>query len=200
MGKDSYMVYRRRDDGQVVEVRNTKLDNRWVVPFNPTLLMLYNCHINVDICSSIKAVKYLYKYIYKGPDGASYSVDKSDNGDKVVIDEIKRFRDARCVTPLEAAYQSYGFSLYQMYLHVLQLIVHLPGMHMLAYNNRDDLHNVINHEQSQKSMLIEYFMMNSVDPFAHSFLYRDFPEYYRWDRTEKEWLRRKQRTQIGRFF
>jgi hypothetical protein len=61
-------------------------------------------------------------------------------------------------------------------------------MHMVAYNERDDLHNVINHEQSQKSMLIEYFWMNSVDPFGHSFLYREFLEYYRWDRTEKEWL------------
>jgi hypothetical protein len=40
--------------------------------------------------------------------------------------------------------------------------------------------------------------MNSVKPFAHSFLYREFPEYYRWDRLKKEWLRRKQRTQIGR--
>jgi hypothetical protein len=37
-----------------------------------------------------------------------------------------------------------------------------------------------------------------VDPFVHSFLYREFPEYYRWDRVEKEWLQRKQRTQIGR--
>jgi hypothetical protein len=53
MSKDSYPVYRRRDDGQVVEVRNAKLDNRWVVPFNPSLLMLYNCHINVEICSRI---------------------------------------------------------------------------------------------------------------------------------------------------
>jgi hypothetical protein len=91
-------------------------------------------------------VKYLYKYIYKGPDGASYSVDKSDNGDKVVIDEIKRFRVARCVTPPEAAYQLYGFSLYQMYPHVLHLTVHLSGMHMVAYNERDDLRNVINRE------------------------------------------------------
>jgi hypothetical protein len=99
MGKDSYPVYRRRDDGQVVEVRNAKLDNRCVIPFNPSLLMLYNCHINVEICSSIMAVKYLYKYIYKGLDGAPYSVDKSDNGDNDTIDEIKRFRDARCVTP-----------------------------------------------------------------------------------------------------
>jgi hypothetical protein len=59
---------------------------------------------------------------------------------------------------------------------------------VVAYNERDDLHNVINCEQSQKYMLIEYFRMNNVDPFAHSFLYREFLEYYRWDRTEKEWL------------
>jgi hypothetical protein len=137
-----------KDSGQVVEVRNSKLDNRWVVPFNPSLPMLYNCHINVEICSSIKAVKYLYMYIYKVPDGASYSVDKSDNGDKVVIDEIKWFKDARCVTPLEAAYRLYGFSLYHMHPHVLQLTIHLPRMHIVAYNDRDDLHNVINHEQS----------------------------------------------------
>jgi hypothetical protein len=119
MGKGSYLVYRRTDDGQVAEVRNSKLDNTWVVSFNPSLLMLYSCHINVEICSSIKAVKYLYKYIYKGPDGASYLVDKYDNGDKVVIDEIKWFRDARCLTPPEVAYRLYGFSLYQMYPPVL---------------------------------------------------------------------------------
>jgi hypothetical protein len=69
---------------------------------------------------------------------------------------------------------------------------------MVAYNERDDLRNVINHEQSQKSILIEYFWMNNLDPFAHSLLYREFIEYYRWDKTEKEWLRRKQRTRIDR--
>jgi hypothetical protein len=112
MGNGSYLVYRRTDDGQVAEVRNSKLDNMWVVSLNPSLLMLYSCHINVEICSSIKAVKYLYKYIYKGPDGSSYLVDKYDNGDKVVIDEIKWSRDARCLTPPEVAYRLYGFSLY----------------------------------------------------------------------------------------
>jgi hypothetical protein len=40
MGKDSYPIYRRRDDEQVVEVRNAKLDNRWIVPFN----LLYLCY------------------------------------------------------------------------------------------------------------------------------------------------------------
>jgi hypothetical protein len=45
-------------------------DNRWVVPYNPYLTMWYQCHINVEVCSSITAVKYLYKYVYKGHDRA----------------------------------------------------------------------------------------------------------------------------------
>jgi hypothetical protein len=86
-------------------------------------------------------VKYLYKYIYKSLDGVSYSVDKYDNVDKVVIDEIKRFRDARCVTPPETSYRLYDFSLYEMDPPVLQLTVHLPGVDIVAYNERDDLCN-----------------------------------------------------------
>jgi hypothetical protein len=32
--------------------------------------MWYQCHINVEVCSSITVVKYLYKYVYKGHDRA----------------------------------------------------------------------------------------------------------------------------------
>lgn len=53
-GKDSYPIYRRRDDGLKVKIRGAELDNRWAVPYNPMLLMRYNCHINVEACSSIK--------------------------------------------------------------------------------------------------------------------------------------------------
>jgi hypothetical protein len=56
-GKDSYPLYRRRDDGRRVKVRGAELDNRWMVPYNLGLLMTYNCHINVEACSSIKACK-----------------------------------------------------------------------------------------------------------------------------------------------
>ena len=47
---------------------NRLLNNSWVVPYNPYLLLRYNCHINVEICASTKATKYLYKYIHKGGD------------------------------------------------------------------------------------------------------------------------------------
>jgi hypothetical protein len=79
-GKDSYPVYRRRDDGRKETVRGHMLDNRWVVPYNPYLIRTFNCHINVEACSSIKSVKYLFKYIYKGHDRASVAV--RENGKK----------------------------------------------------------------------------------------------------------------------
>ena len=76
-GKDSYPIYRRRDNGCKEKVRGYELDNRWVVPYNPHLLRVFNCHINVEACSSIKSVKYLFKYVYKGHDRASIAVRES---------------------------------------------------------------------------------------------------------------------------
>jgi hypothetical protein len=106
-GKDSYTLYRRRDDDQRVKIREAKLDNRWVVPYNPGLLMRYNCHINVEACSSIKVCKYLFKYVYKGHNCASFSTV-----DARVINEIHQYRDARYITPLKVVHKIFGFPLF----------------------------------------------------------------------------------------
>jgi hypothetical protein len=109
-GKDSYPVYRRREDGRKEKVRGHELDNRWVVPYNPYLLRLFNCHINVEACGSIKAVKYLFKYIYKGHDRASVAVREADKEDSEGnVDEIKQYRDARVIGTLLFCPYSYIF-------------------------------------------------------------------------------------------
>ncbi|KAJ1255429.1 hypothetical protein BS78_K230700 [Paspalum vaginatum] len=118
-GKDSYPVYRRREDGHKEMVRGNELDNRWVVPYNPFILMYFNCHINVEVCSSIKAVKYLYKYLYKGHDRASISVNEADGQGNV--DEIKMYRQARWVTPPEALWRIYSFDLSKISPPMMQL-------------------------------------------------------------------------------
>ena len=64
VGNNSFPKYRHRDDGTSIKVSGKDLDNRWVVPYNAYLHTKFDCHISVEICSTIKAVKYLYKYIY----------------------------------------------------------------------------------------------------------------------------------------
>nr|XP_020179428.2 uncharacterized protein LOC109765053 [Aegilops tauschii subsp. strangulata] len=172
------------------------LDNRWVVPYNPYLLRMFNCHINVEVCSSIKAVKYLYKYIYKGHDKASFSIDQPDADGN--IDEIKRYVDARWITPPEAMWRIFGFPLCANYPPVLQLPLHLPNMHRVAFNAQADLKNVVASENISKSMLTEYFKANQEHPRARNILYKDFPGRFTWQKKKKFWKPRVERFQIGR--
>jgi hypothetical protein len=162
--------------------------------------MRYNCHINVEACSSIKAVKYLFKYIYKGHDRASFSVDPAGDNEGEVINEIKQYRDARFVGPQESCYRLYAFPMYGIYPSVLQLQLHLEDMQPITFKEGDDLDDVVNRPSSTSTMLTEYFKMNEVDPYAKNFLYKEFPEFYKWIKGKKKWQRRtlRGRGQIGR--
>nr|XP_051201884.1 uncharacterized protein LOC127315434 [Lolium perenne] len=194
-GKDSYPVYRRRKDGRHAKVRGQILDNRWVVPYNPYLLRMFNCHINVEVCSSIKAVKYLYKYIYKGHDRTSFNIDQPDNDGN--IDEIKRYVDARWVTPPEAMWRIFGFKLCDNSPSVLQLPLHLPYMHRVTFKAGENLTDVLARDKAESSMLTEYFVANNNHPWARHILYRDFPGSFTWQ-TSKYWKPRQERHQVGR--
>jgi hypothetical protein len=79
------------------------------------------------------------------------------DGQPLVINEIKQYRGGRCITAIVAIYRLYGFPLYDMSPFVLQMQVHLPGRHMVAYKARDDLNNVVRNPNSQRSMLTEHF-------------------------------------------
>ncbi|PWZ05548.1 ATP-dependent DNA helicase PIF1 [Zea mays] len=177
-GKDSYPIYRRRDDDRKEKVRGCELDNRWVVPYNPYRLHLFNCHINVEACGSIKAVKYLFKYIYKGHDRVSIVMRDASKADDDV-EEIKQYRDARWVTPPEALWRIYGFELSQISPPVMQLQLHLPNMHMVAFHERQMVERVVNCPGVDRSMLTSYFEANRLHEEARGILYRDFPEWKR---------------------
>jgi hypothetical protein len=58
-------IYRHRDTGRIILVHGVELDNCWVVLHNVYLLTKYDAHINLEVCNNIRAVKYLFKYIYK---------------------------------------------------------------------------------------------------------------------------------------
>ncbi|GAA0157453.1 hypothetical protein LIER_38465 [Lithospermum erythrorhizon] len=100
-GKGSYPIYRHKNEQRTAKVRGKILDNRWVIPYSRALLLLFNCHINIEICCDIRAVKYLYKYVHKGHDKVMFRIASDALGSKV--DEISNFQNARWVSPVEAA-------------------------------------------------------------------------------------------------
>ncbi|CAF4329670.1 unnamed protein product [Rotaria sp. Silwood2] len=73
--KDGYPRYRRRDNRIIMTTGKYKVDNRWIIPYNPYLLMKYNAHINVE-SATVKSIKYLFKYIYKGYDCANIKLEQ----------------------------------------------------------------------------------------------------------------------------
>jgi len=70
--EDFYAKLRRRDDGR--RYKNGLLDNRSVVPYNAGLLRRYRAHINVEVCTSLASIKYVFKYVYKGHDSADLNI------------------------------------------------------------------------------------------------------------------------------
>ena len=70
MAEDGYPVYRRRNNGRTLTRASdgAVIDNRWIVPHNLWLCTKYNAHINVGVCSSILAVKYMFKYCTRARD------------------------------------------------------------------------------------------------------------------------------------
>ncbi|XP_077228508.1 uncharacterized protein LOC143861463 [Tasmannia lanceolata] len=194
--EDGYTTYGRRCNGRQVHIRNRYLDNRWVVPYNPYLLRRYNCHINVEICSSIKAVKYLYKYIYKGHDRVAMQVMQANV--ETTVDEIQSFQNARWVSPPEAIWRIYGFDLCKIYTSVINLQLHLPNQQFVTYWKNQKLPQLLQQEHVTRTMLTEYFNMNIVDVDTRKYLYREFPEYYVWNGTGRFWTRRKNQEAIGR--
>lgn len=77
-------------------------------------------------CGKVDAGWHMFKYIYKGHDRISFSVETTST--EVEVNEICQFRDARFVGPSEAAWRLYHFDLFDVSPPVLQLYLHLPNM------------------------------------------------------------------------
>jgi hypothetical protein len=94
VNSDGYPKYRRRRTVDGIDVQwgdEGIYDNRWIVPYNPYLIRRYKAHINVEIYITVQAVKYIYKYIYKGRDRAILEIADTD--------EIRRYVICRYISP-----------------------------------------------------------------------------------------------------
>ncbi|XP_076911125.1 uncharacterized protein LOC143568997 [Bidens hawaiensis] len=199
---DGFPLYRRRDSGAVVEKSDVNLDNRNVVPYNKKLLKRYQAHINVEWCNQGSSIKYLFKYINKGPDRATVYFSNSGEDEKNTnrnVDEIKEFYDCRYISACEASWHIFGFDVHYRIPAVMRLPFHLPGKQQVIYGTEDDIDNVLEKTDTVASSMFELWMKcNSVDREARKLTYSEFPTKFVWHDKPRGWQRRKKGFSIGR--
>lgn len=96
-GGDGYPKYRKlspEKGGKNYTIRNHEIDKRWIVPYNKLLLKVFDGHINIELCSSVKSIKYVTKYIYKGSNQATFSAQSTD--------EVEQYQSGRYICSSEA--------------------------------------------------------------------------------------------------
>src|SRR3954468_21566687 len=198
--EDGYPIYRRRNNNQTVEVNRIQLDNRWVVPYNPYLTTKYNCHINVEICSSITAIKYLFKYVYKGHDRATIEIKNNNQNQTQIRDEISLYLDARYISASEASWRIFHYRLHNEKPDVIQLCIHLPGQHRVIFQDNECLENIIERSATEQTTLTAWFHANTIYPDARRLTYADFPTQWVYNKQTKKWKPRKRGNSIGRIY
>ena len=195
-GNDGYPEYRRRsiEDGGLCfssTIRGIKItiDNRWIVPYSPLLSKTFKAHINVEYCHSVKAIKYIFKYITKGHDMAVFRAEDSSN----TADEVQRFQVGRYISSGEAVWRIFSFPIHERYPTVQHLAVHLENGQRV-YFTQANLHARV--ASPPETTLTGFFRLCQEDEFARSLLYSEIPKYFTWNTRGKKFQRRKQGTPV----
>jgi hypothetical protein len=181
-----YPKYRRR--GRFFcDVKGRLTSDDWVVPFNSFLSLKYRAHCNVEIASSIKSFKYVYKYVLKTPDTAVIS-----------INEIQAHLSGRLLSAAEAVWRLLDLPLHKEYPSVLRLHIHLPDEHTVIFDPTGAEEDIRDVATTSTSTLLQWFILNQRDPAARALAYTEVPERYVWH--NDQWSRRKKGRQLGRVY
>ena len=140
-------------------------------------MRIFNCHINVEAVSSIKSVKYLFKYVYKGYDAANIVIEETSDSTTVNQDEIKNFIDTRYVSSVEACYRILNKPSPNKSHSIIRLSINLPNQQSLLINDINDDAAVIS-ALNKTTTLLDYFELNVRDPSARQYYYMGIPSHY----------------------
>nr|XP_034195037.1 uncharacterized protein LOC117611211 [Osmia lignaria] len=151
-----------------VKINEIELDNCWVVPYNPVLLRIFNVHVNVELCNSVKSIKYICKYVNKGSDQAAFVVESER-------DEVKLYESGRYISSSEAVRRILAFPIHERYPTVFHLAVHLENGQRVHFNSKNLAERLSNPPQTT---LLAFFELCKTDDFAQTLLYSEVPSYY----------------------
>ena len=139
-------------------------------------------------------VKYLSKYIYKGPDRVTMEISGG------IQDEIKAHLDGCFIGPIEACWKIFEFNMYGESLAVQCLPIDLPNKHYVNFHAHQTINEVLARQNVEKTQLTTWFNYNSAHDDGLNLIYWQFPQYYTWNAKAKSWYPRWQAKVIRRMY
>jgi len=152
---------------------------------------MFNAHINVEYCNSVKTIKYICKYVNKGSDMAIVELESSNRND-----EIAQYQLGRYISSNEAFWRIFSFPTHERYPAVVHLSVHFENGQRMYFSPE----NAISVAQNPpNTTLTAFFSLCSTDSFARTPLYSKVPTHYTWDQSTNRFSKRKQGTVVDGF-
>ncbi|GFU47736.1 ATP-dependent DNA helicase [Trichonephila clavipes] len=145
-------------------------------------------HINVELCSSVKLIKYICNYVNKGSDLAIFEVQNINKND-----EIARYQMGRYISGYEAIWHILSFPIHERDPAVEHLAIHLENGQRVYFTEENVLQRAF---EAPKTTLTEFFTLcqkpDVFGQFAKTLVYGDVPRYFTWNKSSKKWEPRKQ--------
>ncbi len=173
--------------------QHIQIDNSWVVPHSPELIRRFPGQFIAESCiSRIGSIKYLFKYVCKGPDRVTVEIrsrrSKDDPTGPVrevpTIDEILAYQDARYISASEATWRLFSFPTVEHHPTTERLEVHLKGNHKAYFEKGNEAGAALKSE-SKPTKLLGWFATNKRFVNTAFIPYNDFPKYFTFNKTDR---------------
>ena len=145
-----------------------------------------------------RCIKYLHKYVYKGPDKAMVALAPAEgNAVGVVVgpvqarDEIKEFIDGRYISSSEACWRLFEFDMHGNDPSVYRLPVHLPGEQVMTFQANADVRTLVRAGPPDTRLMAWFRLNENPDSGSQQYVYPDIPANFTWDSNSKSWQKRR---------
>ncbi|CAN1781982.1 ATP-dependent DNA helicase PIF1 [Linum perenne] len=190
--RHDYTLYKREMTKITVNKSGKYLDNRYVVPYNRHLIIKYQAHINIEICHKSQLIKYLFKYITKGPDRQTVVAETTS------LDEIAQYLDCRSISSYEAIWRLFEYPIHERKPNVVRLSIHMPLNQSIAFQGSQIIRSIVGRPGITNTMPTQWFVLNQRDPSARKYTYDQIPNAYVWSTQLDDWSPRKQGFAVAR--
>nr|XP_043639303.1 uncharacterized protein LOC122610374 [Erigeron canadensis] len=151
--------------------------------------------MNLEWCNQLGAIKYLFKYINKGPDRiqAAFVQPGKEKGKKKTDedrDEIGEYYNCRYLSACEAAWRLFGYEIHYRTPSVEVLSFHLENEQPVVYRANQKLGKVVSKPTVATSQFLQWMECNKHDEVARSLTYVKFPMKFAWIKSHRVWSKR----------